>query len=113
MIKLVEQAQKGDENAYLKLFQLYKKEIYQTAFIYVKKEEDALDVVQETAFHSFKSIKTLKDPKYFKTWLMRITITCSIDLLRQRKKVIHLDHCITEEIINDEDKNVPQYFNLR
>lgn len=61
-----------------------------------------MDVIQETAYRSFKQITTLREPKYFKTWLIRICITCAIDLLRQRKKIVHLkpkhiDFCVSNE----------------
>ncbi|MFE4897674.1 sigma-70 family RNA polymerase sigma factor [Peribacillus butanolivorans] len=88
--RLVKKAQKGDKNAFETLFQNYKEEIYRTAFTYMGTQEDSLDVVQEVAYKAFKSIKFLKEPKYFKTWLIKIVITCSIDMLRQHKKVFAL-----------------------
>jgi RNA polymerase sigma-70 factor (ECF subfamily) len=88
---LVKKAQKGDDSAYLELFRQHEELIYRMAFIYVKNQEDALDIVQETAYRSFKSIKTLKHPKYFKTWLTKIAISCSLNLLRQRTKVIQFE----------------------
>jgi RNA polymerase sigma-70 factor (ECF subfamily) len=88
---LVKKAQKGDETAYLELFGQYEELIYRMAFVYVKNQEDALDVVQETAYRSFKAIKTLKQPQYFKTWLTKIAIRCSLNLLRQRTKVIQFE----------------------
>ncbi|RSD25512.1 sigma-70 family RNA polymerase sigma factor [Mesobacillus subterraneus] len=90
MLKLINKAQKGNDRAFLELFQHYEQEIYRMAFVYVKNQNDALDVVQETAYRSFKAIKDLKEPKYFKTWLIRIAISCSLDILRKRKKVIPL-----------------------
>ncbi|CAM4022930.1 sigma-70 family RNA polymerase sigma factor [Mesobacillus thioparans] len=88
MQKLIKNAQKGNNKAFLELFQQYEQDLYRMAFIYVKNQNDAMDVVQETAYRSFKSIKELKEPKYFKTWLIRIAISCSIDLLRKRKNII-------------------------
>ena len=44
------------------------------AYVYVKNKDDALDVVQEVAYQSFKKIDTLKKPEYFKTWLIKIAI---------------------------------------
>ncbi|SET51604.1 RNA polymerase sigma-70 factor, ECF subfamily [Salinibacillus kushneri] len=90
MLDLVKKAQKGNDNAFLTLFQEYEKDIYKIAFVYVKNQSDALDVVQETAYRSFKTIKNLKEPKYFKTWLIRIAVNCSLDLLRKQKKVVQL-----------------------
>ncbi|WP_148357383.1 sigma-70 family RNA polymerase sigma factor [Peribacillus simplex] len=88
--RLVRKAQKGDKNAFEKLFQNYKEEIYRTAFIYMRTQEDSLDIVQEVAYKAFKSIKFLKEPKYFKTWLIKIVITCSIDMLRQHNKIFSI-----------------------
>ncbi|MBS4210454.1 sigma-70 family RNA polymerase sigma factor [Bacillus sp. FJAT-50079] len=91
MDKLVKKAQKGDERAYITLFQQYKVDIYRMAYVYVKNQEDALDVVQETAYKSFSQIKTLKNPEYFKTWLIRIAINTAISHLRKEKRVVHLN----------------------
>lgn len=90
IIRLVKKAQKGDDKAFLKIFQQHEEQIYRMAFIYVKNESDALDIVQEVAYRSFKKIGTLKNPEFFKTWLIKMTIACSIDLLRKNKKVVQL-----------------------
>lgn len=103
IIKLVKKAQKGDDDAYLKLFTQYEELIYRTAYLYVKNKEDALDVVQETAYRSFKSLKSLKKPKYFKTWLTKIAITSALDILRKNKKIVFINDYM-EDIATVEDK---------
>ncbi|HET6872254.1 MAG TPA: RNA polymerase, partial [Sporolactobacillaceae bacterium] len=50
MSRLVKKAQQGDDQAFLKLFQKYEEDIYRMAFVYVKNQTDALDVVQEVAY---------------------------------------------------------------
>lgn len=94
----MKKAQKGDDKAFLKLFQQYEEDIYRMAYVYVKNESDALDVVQEVAYRSFSKIETLKSPEFFKSWLLRITITCAIDLMRKNKKVVHLNPDYQEKI---------------
>jgi RNA polymerase sigma-70 factor (ECF subfamily) len=32
-------------------------------------------------------LNTLKNPQYFKTWLIKITISTAVDLLRKKKKI--------------------------
>lgn len=112
IIRLVKKAQKGDHKAFLKLFQQHEKDIYRIAFVYVKNQNDALDVVQEVAFRLFKKIDTLQNPEYFKTWLIKIAITCSIDIVRKRKKVVHLKSEY-EEFIGSEDEDVPLSITLQ
>ncbi|WP_353957862.1 sigma-70 family RNA polymerase sigma factor [Lysinibacillus sp. G4S2] len=87
-MNLVKKAQKGSDKAFLKLFQAYEADIYRMAFIYVKNQEDALDIVQEVAFKSFDKITTLKEPAYFKTWLIKITISCALNYLKRHQKVV-------------------------
>lgn len=93
---IIRKAQQGDETAFFTLFQRYEEEIYRMAFVYMKNQNDALDIVQETAYKSFSQIKTLKKPEYFKTWLIRITINSAISHLKKGKKVIHLKPEILE-----------------
>ncbi|WP_242705639.1 RNA polymerase sigma factor [Pontibacillus sp. ALD_SL1] len=87
----MKKAQKGNEKAFVELFSQYQKDIYRISYTYVKNQNDALDVVQEVAYRSFKKIGTLKHPEYFKTWLIKMAITCSIDLIRKNKKIITMD----------------------
>jgi RNA polymerase sigma-70 factor, ECF subfamily len=103
IIHLVKKAQRGNEKAFLTLFQEYEEEIYRIAYIYVKNQNDALDVVQETAYRSFKSINNLKEPKFFQTWLIKIAINCAMDILRKRQKVISFKPRL-EELISEEAK---------
>ena len=103
--RLVKKAQKGDDKAYLMLFQHYETDIYRMAYVYVKNKEDALDLVQEVAYQSFKKIGTLKKAEYFKTWLMKITINCALNLLNKNKKVIPLNPEF-DVLIGEEDKDI-------
>ena len=91
MRALVRKAQRGDGEAFTKLFSFYEKEMYRIAFLNVKNEADALDVMQEAAYRAFKNIKSLKQPEYFQTWLIRIVINCSMDHIRKNSKMVQLE----------------------
>jgi RNA polymerase sigma-70 factor (ECF subfamily) len=111
---LVREAQQGDENAFIELFQQYEEDIYRTAYVYLRNQEDALDVVQETAYRSFKSIAQLTSPQYFKTWLIKISISCSLDLLRKRKNVVQFKPEYHELITSgEEDEDIPLALSLK
>lgn len=103
--RLVKKAQKGNDKAYVMLFQQYEADIYRMAFVYVKNKEDALDLVQEVAYQSFKKISTLKKPEFFKTWLMKITINCALNLINKNKKVIPLNSNL-DKIMRTEDEDI-------
>ncbi|HEU5139458.1 MAG TPA: sigma-70 family RNA polymerase sigma factor [Bacillales bacterium] len=112
IIDLVYKAQKGHEEAFLTLFQEYEKDIYRMAYVYVKNENDALDVVQETAYRSFKNIGTLKNPDFFKTWLIKIAKSCATDMLRRQKKVLYLNPEKTD-FLDPSDEDLPLALSLQ
>lgn len=111
MYRLIEKARKGDDMAFLQLFQTYEIDIYRMGYTYVGNKEDALEVVQETAYKSFKAIQTLKNPTYFKTWLLKIAINCSLDILRKRKKKNDFNE---DEIVHENfAEHLPEVFDLQ
>ncbi|MFD1927672.1 sigma-70 family RNA polymerase sigma factor [Sporosarcina siberiensis] len=112
IISLVKKARKGNDKAFLKLFQQYEEDIYRMAYVYVKNKDDALDIVQEVAYQSFKKINTLKSPEYFKTWLIKITMNCATNIVRKNKKVIHLKPEY-EEFIGIENEDISLSISLR
>lgn len=61
------------------------------AFVYMKNEHDAVDVVQETILKAYEKMNTLKEPAYFKTWLIKIVINTCLSKLKRSEKLIHID----------------------
>ncbi len=96
-VELVKKAKKGDEDAFYRLVESRKENIYKIAYSYVKNKEDALDIVSEAIYKAFTSIKGLKQPKYFNTWFTRILINCAINQTKKNKKILPLDNSIIEE----------------
>jgi RNA polymerase sigma-70 factor (ECF subfamily) len=113
LVNLVKKAQKGNEKAFLRLFQKHEQDIYRTAFIYMKNQSDALDVVQETAYRSFKSIKNLIEPNYFKTWLIRIAINCSLDLLRKQNILVQMKPDFEDFVSGDVNEDIALKMTVR
>ncbi len=62
--------------------------LYRLAYSYVKNEADAMDIVQESAYKAIKNSPSLKKEAYVKTWLWRIVINTSFELLRRRQREI-------------------------
>lgn len=82
-------------------------DLYKMAYIYVGNEVDALDVVQEVAYRSFKYIHSLQSSFHIKTWLIRIAINCATDLLKKRGQFLPYE---MEEIEQGEEphEELPQ-----
>lgn len=86
---LLDQAKRGDEQAFFQLIAHHKYSLYRIAYAYLKNEQDALEAIQEVTFRAFKNLKKLREPKYFSTWLTRILINYCNDELKRKKRFIH------------------------
>lgn len=62
--------------------------LYRMAYTYVKNESDAMDVVQESAYKAIKNAGSLKRGDFIRTWLFRIVINTSLEVLRQKQREI-------------------------
>ena len=64
----------GEEEAFAPIVRHWEKKIYNLAWRMVGNREDAQDIVQETFLSVFKSIRSLRDPGSFSTWVYRIAL---------------------------------------
>lgn len=81
---LVNQAIQGDREAFTRLIRDIENSLYNTAKSMLRKEEDVADAIQETILNAYKSVHTLREPRYFKTWLFRILINECNTMLSRR-----------------------------
>ncbi|MGL5753208.1 MAG: sigma-70 family RNA polymerase sigma factor [Paraclostridium sp.] len=95
----IKRAIKGDEKSFIEIIDDIKDKLYAIAYSYVKNEQDALDIVQETVYKAYISIDTLKNPRYFNTWITRILINISINTINKNKKVSYIEEYKIAETI--------------
>ena len=90
-IKLIKESMKGNKESFGILIKNNKEYLYKMAFLYVKDEQDALEVIHETVYRAFLNIEKLKKAKFFNTWITRILINVSIYFLKKKGKNEMLD----------------------
>ncbi|MBB3108825.1 RNA polymerase sigma-70 factor (ECF subfamily) [Paenibacillus phyllosphaerae] len=84
--KLASQAIAGDSDAFISLVKELESSLYYMAKSIVGKEEDIADALQETILKAFKSVTSLREPKFFKTWIFRILINECHNLIAVRSR---------------------------
>jgi len=98
MEQLIEMAKKGDEDAFTELVVSVEVAMYKIARTRLNNEEDIKEAVQETIIQCFKSIKKLKKPEFFKTWIIRI-------LINNCNKIYNKNRKENEVLYNDQISN--------
>lgn len=79
-------ARDGDSEAFRRLVESHSRRVFGLAYRLTGSVEDAEDVVQETFFRAHRQLDRFEDRSSFGTWLYRITVNCSHDLMRKRRR---------------------------
>ncbi len=91
MEQLIQRARAGDGAAFVELVECQKSMMYKVARSYLHNDADAADAIGETVLACFEKLNSLRQPQYFRTWLVRILIRKCQDILRERKYSVSLD----------------------
>src|SRR5271154_7137891 len=83
--KLIDMAVDGDDTAYAKLLQRYKRPVYHMILKMVRNIDDAEDLTMESFSKAFRSLERFKKDFTFSTWLFRIATNNTIDFIRKKK----------------------------
>jgi RNA polymerase sigma-70 factor, ECF subfamily len=76
----------GEEEAFSQIVSQWERRVYNLAWRMLFNREDAQDVVQETFLSAFRSIRHLRTPGSFSTWLYQIALNhCRA---RRRSRII-------------------------
>ena len=73
----------GDEEAFRLITDLYGGLLLRTAYLLVKDEESAKDIVQDALVLAWKNMHTLRERTYLRAWLLKIVVNQSTSFKRQ------------------------------
>jgi RNA polymerase sigma-70 factor (ECF subfamily) len=77
-------ARDGDSDAFRTLVERHSRAVFRLALRMTGTAQDAEDVVQETFLKAYRQLSRFESRANFSTWLHRIAVNCSIDLIRSR-----------------------------
>ena len=79
------------------------KDMYRTAIAILMNDADAADAIQETILTCWERLSTLRENKFFKTWMTRILINKCHDIRNQRIEAVDISE--HEELAFHEDES--------
>jgi len=104
--KLVKEAKKGNDEAFEQLIDSVREKLYRTAYAYVRNEQDALDIYQETIYTAYVSIGKLKKPESFSSWITKTLVFKAIDFIRKESRHFTTeDEVVFAQLVTDEESN--------
>ena len=71
--------------------------MYRVAKSILHQDEDCADAIQSAILNAYEKLDTLRNEKFFKTWLTRILINECYKILRSNKEQIPLEPYMAEQ----------------
>ncbi len=88
---LIEDCQKGDREAFRKLFEAYKDRVWSIALHFSRDEVSARDITQQVFLKLFACISQFRHDAAFQTWLYRLVVNACLDERRSRRRFTSFD----------------------
>jgi RNA polymerase sigma-70 factor (ECF subfamily) len=83
---LIEKCLKGDQAAWEQIVRQYRRKVFNTAYKFVGKHDQAEDLMQEIFLKIFRSLHTFDSRANFQTWLISVSRNLCIDHYRRVRK---------------------------
>ena len=83
---LIERCLKGDQSAWDAIVRLYWRKVFNIAYKFVGRHDEAEDLVQDVFLKLFKSLQTFDRRANFSTWLISVSRNLCIDHYRSMRR---------------------------
>lgn len=82
---------KQQEELFVAFIRQHKEPLYRLAYSYVKNEQDALDIMQDSIHKAWKALPKLREHDQLKSWFYQILVRTAIDFLRKHQRTQVVD----------------------
>lgn len=65
--------------------------LYRVAYSILRNDDACMDAMQETALKAWEKRHTLREPRYFRTWVIRICINACRSMQRARGRIVSIE----------------------
>lgn len=95
--ELVSQTLAGDDRAFEKLVEKYKKRVYYLAYRMTRDHDSADELAQESFVKAYQALKNFRQGYNFYTWIYRICVNLTINFLK------HERHSVSADLLKEMD----------
>jgi RNA polymerase sigma-70 factor, ECF subfamily len=106
--ELVNLALQGDERAFEKLVEKYKKRVYYLAYRMTRDHDSADELAQESFVKAYQALRNFKTGYNFYTWIYRICVNLSINFLKREKYTISADLLREKDLLPEHGTEIDQ-----
>ena len=80
-----------DRDLFVEELEAHQAMLYRVAYTILRSDDACRDALQDAALRAWEKRSTLREPRYFRTWVTRILINICYDVRRKRRRVVYLE----------------------
>ena len=80
-----------DREFFIREIEAHSGMLYRVAYTILRNDDACRDALQDTALRAWEKRFTLREDRYFRTWVTRILINACYDTQRKRRRVVLLE----------------------
>ena len=77
-----------DKDFFMEELQAYQVTLYRVAYTVLRDDDACRDALQDAALKAWEKRFSLREPRYFRTWITRILINACHDIQRKRRRLV-------------------------
>ena len=85
-LELIQSIAKGDQDAFRSFYKMFVAKVYNTALSFTKNEQEAEEITQDVFTKVFQNAHQFKGDSSPSTWVYRITVNTSLNLVKKKKR---------------------------
>lgn len=80
-----------DKEFFVREIEAYSGMLYRVAYTILRSDDACRDAMQDAALKAWEKRHSLKEPRYFRTWLTRILIHTCYDVQKKRRRFVSIE----------------------
>lgn len=80
-----------DKDFFMEELQAYQVTLYRVAYTVLRDDDACRDALQDAALKAWEKRFSLREPRYFRTWITRILINACHDIQRKRRRLVCME----------------------
>lgn len=110
MNELVSRVINGDKQAFEAIYQATYRQVYYTCMSFLKNEQNAQDIMQDTYITALTHMQQLENPERISVWLNRIAVNKCKDFLAKYMPEELREEVIERDVLEENDNFLPENY---
>ena len=110
MNELVSRVINGDKQAFEEIYQATYRQVYYTCMSFLKNEQNAQDIMQDTYITALTHMQQLDNPERITAWLNRIAVNKCKDFLAKYMPEEFREEVIERDVLEENDNFLPENY---